>query len=215
MPVGALFSDIGQRVVTLNKRDQRAFLASWLCRRGIVRGRVLDFGCGTGLFATTLRDAGLDYTGYDPDDANVRYAAWTYPDLPFTSRLGEVSGPFDLILANCCFHHIEDRELQEDVVPAVASRLAAGGTLLVIDALPLEPDATWRRRAFSLLELGARKRAGEEIERLLDGRFRVRERTVNRTYAFTLPGRGGSIYNDVVVLELVHRLPRSVEARRP
>ncbi len=56
----AFFNDVMQRLITLNKLEQRRQLLARL-RSLDVRpgGTALDFGCGTGLFAPTFQRAGL------------------------------------------------------------------------------------------------------------------------------------------------------------
>jgi 2-polyprenyl-3-methyl-5-hydroxy-6-metoxy-1,4-benzoquinol methylase len=64
----ALFNDVAQRLITLNKLGQRRNLLARLRALGLPPGgSALDFGCGTGLFAPTFQQAGLPYTGYDID----------------------------------------------------------------------------------------------------------------------------------------------------
>jgi len=67
--------------LTVKERQWPSFPAKQLLQRGLIRGAVLDFGCGTGVDVVFLRDRGFTVTGYDP-----HYA----PDYP--------QGKFDTIL---------------------------------------------------------------------------------------------------------------------
>ena len=202
----ALVSDVAQRLLTRNKIAQRRTLSEWV--RGLnlrTTARLLDFGCGTGLFARTLRRAGPEYCGYDPDAGAVRYARRVHPELTFVSRLEDAaaSAPYDVVVANCCFHHISDDDLRRETLPAIARMLAADSVVLLIDVLPLEQDASLLRRTFNRLEVGTNKRTGAEIERLLAGRFVVRSRRIQRDFLFAVAVQANPIYNDLIGYELV------------
>ena len=203
-------SDLAQRALTLNKLEQRRNLAASLRRLRLRPGAsILDFGCGTGLFAPTVRDAGLRYRGYDPDAAAVRYASRRYPGLPFVSRLDQAatSAPYDIVLANCCFHHIGDTELLNATLPVIADLMHDQSVFVLIDVLPLETDASTVRRIFNRFEQGTFKRTVGELERLLAGRFVVRLKRIQRFFVLSAPSALNPLYNDVVQFELV--LPSS------
>ena len=69
--------------LTAKERDRASFPTRKLWRMGLIRGRVLDFGCGLGADVDFLRTKGMDVTGYDP-----HYS----PDYP--------EGRFDTILCH-------------------------------------------------------------------------------------------------------------------
>jgi SAM-dependent methyltransferase len=107
----ALFHDVAQRVISLNKLEQRRHLRERLRALALPEGALaLDFGCGTGLFAPAFQAAGLRYVGYDIDPRLVGYARRLYGGARFVSIEEELraAAPFDLIVANCSFHHIAD-----------------------------------------------------------------------------------------------------------
>ncbi len=52
--------------LTAQKRQRASFALRYLLSRQLIRGRVLDFGCGLGADVTFLRRRGFDATGYDP-----------------------------------------------------------------------------------------------------------------------------------------------------
>lgn len=205
IPVPAIISDVAQRALTLNKLEQRRYLSASVRRLNLRSGaRILDFGCGTGLFARTLHRAGLEYCGYDPDAAAVRYARRLYPGLTFVSRLEHAASaaPYDAVLANCCFHHIDDDGLLNTTLPAIARLMQRDSVFLLVDVLPLEKDASAIRRLFNRFERGASKRTGAELERLLAGRFVVRSQRIQRFFALSASVSANPVYNDVIQYDL-------------
>jgi trans-aconitate methyltransferase len=206
IPLHALVSDLAQRLVTFNKLEQRRHLARSIRQLQPRTGaRLLDFGCGTGLFARTLHGLGLTYWGFDPDVAAVQYASWLYPDLRFVSAIedAEAAAPYDVVLANCCFHHISDRDLHETTLPTIARLMSSDATLLLCDVLPLEEGASVIRRLYNTFEQGAARRTASELERLLADRFAVRARRVQRSFVLSAAVPVNPVYNDLIVYELV------------
>src|SRR5262249_45363449 len=135
--IWAWVNDVAQRILTLNKREQRAAVRMLLGQAGWATGaRVLDFGCGTGLFATTLAKNGSSYVGYDIDKRLVEYASRLYAPLLFTNEQEVVDsrGPYDCVLANCCFHHIADPDAVR-ALEFIRSNLGPRGRFVMIDVL--------------------------------------------------------------------------------
>lgn len=52
--------------MTAKRRDSMSAPARWLHKAGLLRGRVLDLGCGYGRDTDDLRQMGVDIVGYDP-----------------------------------------------------------------------------------------------------------------------------------------------------
>ena len=52
--------------LAIKERKSLSYPTRRLLSMGLVRGRVLDFGCGTGIDVAFLRKQGLEVTGYDP-----------------------------------------------------------------------------------------------------------------------------------------------------
>jgi 2-polyprenyl-3-methyl-5-hydroxy-6-metoxy-1,4-benzoquinol methylase len=203
--IPAAIGDLAQRAITLNKHQQRRSLIASLQRLQLRTGaRILDFGCGTGLFAPALRDAGFDYCGYDPDIASVRYASRRYPSLRFVAGLEDAaaSAPYDVILANCCFHHIADEELVSVTLPGIAGMMRRDSVFVLIDVLPLDARASAVRRVFNWFEQGSHKRTAGAFERLLAGRFLIRSHRTMRFFALSAATAANPVYNDVIQLEL-------------
>ena len=199
--IQAALNDLFQRIVTLNKVEQKALLRSRLTALQLPEGRhVLDFGCGTALFAPVFRDAKLEYYGYDIDERLIAYANRLYDRGRFTNSQDDLRAvrPFDLILANCCFHHMDDVTLAEELV-RIESLLNLTGILLVIDILLPREDSFLPRKLFRKLERGAYVRTLEDYRTLIEKRFLVQKCTIERSHLFSI--RNFPIYNDLAVFE--------------
>jgi len=196
----ALLNDIFQRVLTSNKWEQRRNLALNLNALPLKPGsRCLDFGCGTALFAPVFLKSNMRYYGYDIDDHLLRYAARIYGKAQFTSSLDELkaTAPFDLILANCCFHHIESDILYTGL-GKLKTMLAYDGTFIMIDILLPRDDPHWLRNQFRKLEKGAFIRSCDDYEALVKSHFYILQSKTERSHLFSL--NKSPIYNDLRVL---------------
>ena len=198
----AFYNDVAQRLITLNKLEQRRHLLDRLRALRLPReSAALDFGCGTGLFAPTFRRAGLRYLGYDIDPRLVAYARWLYRYGRFISTEAELraAAPFEVIVATCCFHHIADDTLSTELA-RMRSLLADGGTFVMIDiVLPPGPDPSFLRRQFRKLERGAFVRQPDQYRAIVERHFRVRRVDRDRSHVVSLPRN--PVYNDLVILE--------------
>ena len=85
-----------------------------LHRRGLIKGRVLDFGSGRGEDAKWLRSQGFQVASFDPHHGPKR--------LP--------SGTFDTVLSTYVLNVLPQRE-QDKAVAAIRRKLAPGGEALV------------------------------------------------------------------------------------
>ncbi len=96
--------------LTVKEREKPSFPAKIVSERGLIKGNVLDFGCGLGKDLNYFRNKGFEVTGYDP-----HYA----PDYPDES--------FDTIL---CFYvlNVLLPEEQADVLMAVSELLKPDGS---------------------------------------------------------------------------------------
>jgi ATP adenylyltransferase len=95
--------------LTIKEREWPSFPTKYLQSHGLIKGRVLDFGCGTGVDVEFLRGKGHDVIGYDP------YYA---PDYP--------TGRFDTILCHYVLNVLLPEE-QVAVLMAVSELLEPGG----------------------------------------------------------------------------------------
>lgn len=105
-----------------------------------VRGRLLDIGCGTGLFLAEVlhRHPGLEVVGLDLSQAMLDHAAQRCRDWPQrawvvrgdSQRLPFQDDSFDVVTCSHSFHHYPD---QRRVVGEMHRVLRPGGQLLLID----------------------------------------------------------------------------------
>jgi ubiquinone/menaquinone biosynthesis C-methylase UbiE len=104
--------------------------------------RVLDIGCGTGTFATTLKQRypGVEVTGLDPDPkalARARSKAEQAKvsigfDQGFADSLEYPAASFDLVFSSFMFHHLEG-STRERTLREVRRVLKPGGSLYLLD----------------------------------------------------------------------------------
>ena len=200
MMIQAFINDLFQRVITGNKWEQRYSLSGYLKALNLKPGsRCLDFGCGTALFAPVFKAAKLNYYGYDIYQHLLDYASLIYKKTYFTSSLDdlEASAPFDLILANCCFHHIDSRTLGAEL-HNISTLLADDGTFIMIDILLPQNDSFWLRKLFRKLERGAFVRTDIDYSMLIKRHFTIIQQNIERSHVFSL--RNNPVYNDQLVL---------------
>ncbi len=95
--------------LTAKERDKLSFPMSWLYRKGKIKGRILDYGCGHGSDVEILKEKGVDVFGYD------KYYFKEIPD-----------GSFDTITCIYVLNVIQPIE-QTDVLLEVSRLLKPGG----------------------------------------------------------------------------------------
>lgn len=200
--VRAMTNDLAQRIITLNKFEQKRTLSRWVATLPIPDGgRVLDFGCGTGLFANVFSEKGFEYWGYDIADHLVRFASSLHKKSTFTSSRESLKrgAPFDLILANCCFHHIDDRTLDNEL-SALRGLLSDNGTFLMIDILLVENVSSLPHKLFMKLERGKHVRTAQGYRERVNCHFSVAREATVRSHVLSLKHRRNPLYNDLLVL---------------
>lgn len=113
--------------------------------RGMLRGRVLVPGCGTGHDVRELARAGCEVTGLDVAPLAIERARAHPPAGRETYVLGDLFAPprdfpaaFDGVFEHTCFCAI-DPARRTDYVKAVATVLRPGGRLMAV--FYAEPDA--------------------------------------------------------------------------
>lgn len=104
--------------------------------------RVLDIGCGTGTFATLLKQRfpGVEVTGVDPDPkalARARHKAEQARvsiqfDRGFADSLAYPADSFDLVFSSFMFHHVEGSKRQK-TLSEVGRVLKPGGIFYLLD----------------------------------------------------------------------------------
>ncbi|HRV61117.1 MAG: methyltransferase domain-containing protein [Solirubrobacterales bacterium] len=112
-------------------------------RRILPSGKVLDVGCGTGVVAGRLAEAGYEVTGVDPSAGMLRYVEEHAPgvtaiegsatDLPFED------GTFDLTMCVAVLHHIIEPEAVHQSLVEMVRVTKPGGLVLVWDHNPRNP----------------------------------------------------------------------------
>jgi SAM-dependent methyltransferase len=132
--------------------------------------RVLDVGCGPGTNTRHFADQG--YVGIDINPRYIEYArrrfGRTFIVADVTRYQIEDEEPFDLVLVNSFFHHIND-ENTDRILSHLATLIAEGGHLYVLDLIL---PANWSpARALAELDRGDHPRPFDQWKRLLGRHF--------------------------------------------
>jgi SAM-dependent methyltransferase len=111
-------------------------------------GTVLDLGCGTSGNVAYLARHGWDATGVDFSGAAIKKAqrdagglagaTFIRGDVTKLTRQG-ITGPFDLVIDNGCYHSLPDAE-KSAYVREVAAVTKRGAPLLMWEGIRLKPD---------------------------------------------------------------------------
>lgn len=199
----AMINDLAQRLLTLNKFEQRSQLRCFLDSLNLPENcHVLDFGCGTGLFAAMFQKRGMNYTGYDIDEQLIEYAKHLYPLSFFTTQKTQMMkfGPYDLILINCCTHHIPDDVLDIEL-EILRSSLRPAGICVLVDILKMESETEPKvHKWFMKLEQGRHLRTRDEYLDKMSSHFCIKTETAWRSHLFSCSHRLNPLYNDLIVI---------------
>jgi SAM-dependent methyltransferase len=133
-----------------------------LCLRG--HRRVLEIGCGFGLFGCyfAARDPRVSWHGLDLNARRIEMARGAAARLQLGNAHFEtgdarerlaVEGEFDAVLMMDLLHHIPD-ESKRQLLVAVLSRLAPGGSLIIKD---VTRDPSWKLFFTWLLDVAMTK----------------------------------------------------------
>ncbi len=132
-------------------RPQPVFQA--LADSGVIRGRVLDVGCGTGEHALMTAALGLDATGVDSSPTAISRAEAKASERGLTARflvwnaleLASLGGPFDTVLDSGLFHVFNDHDRQR-FVESLRSVVPAGGRYFMLCCSERQPGDFGPRR---------------------------------------------------------------------
>lgn len=166
--------NILRRIVEADFHGEHEVIANELAPRLDTTRRFLDFGCGTGEFASAFPAA--QYVGIDPAAGYIRFAgrarrgAFSAMD---GTRLALQTASFDAALVLGVFHHLPDA-LVRDAVAELHRVLKPAATLLVMEDVP--PPDRWNvaGHAMHWLDRGGFIRSDADYRALLAPQFTPR-----------------------------------------
>ena len=160
-------------------RPQPAFVR--LAEKGLLAGRVLDSGCGTGEQTLLAAAHGADAVGVDVSGLAVRRAGQKAAERGLVARfevgdalrLADLGLTFDVIIDSGVFHVFDD-ENRATYVSSLASVLRSGGRCYLACFSDRQPG-TWGPRRVSQDELRAAFSRGWDVVRIEPAAFDVNE----------------------------------------
>ncbi len=109
-------------------------------KRLLPDGKVLDVGCGTGVVAGRLAEAGYDVTGVDPSAGMLAYVEEHAPRVKVSegsaTELPFADGSFDLTMCVAVMHHIAEPDAVHRSLGEMVRVTRPGGLILVWDHNP-------------------------------------------------------------------------------
>lgn len=153
-------------------RPQPAF--SELVDRGVIGGRVLDIGCGTGEHALMAAAAGLDATGIDAAPTAIALAREKAAQRSLDARfevvdaldLTGLGARFDTVL-DCGLFHVFDDDARTRFVASLASVVVPGGRYFMLCFSDKQPG-DWGPRRVSEAELRHSFESGWRVDSIED-----------------------------------------------
>ena len=106
-------------------------------------GVALDVGCGTGVLAARLADAGFDVVGVDPSDGMLAQLRARAPRVRAVHGSGSAlpfeDASFDLVLSVATLHHIADPDDVRATLAEMVRVVKPSGRVVVWDHNPRNP----------------------------------------------------------------------------
>jgi cyclopropane fatty-acyl-phospholipid synthase-like methyltransferase len=148
-----------------------------LAEAGLIRGQVLDAGCGTGEHVLMVSERGLEATGIDASARAIARAQEKATELGLVARflvldalrMEELGDRFDTVLDSGLFHIFDD-ERRAGYVEALASVLERGGHYFMCCFSDRQPG-DWGPRRVTENEIRSAFSTGWEVESIEATRF--------------------------------------------
>jgi len=152
-PIKSMVGDNPEVFIEVKARWLLANLAQHAARAPLAAGpqRLLDFGCGAGLFLQVLRRLGFAGVLHGCEISSGMLAeavrTWSAGALPVfapfvNGTLPYADAAFDVVLASAVFHHITPGE-REVSYTEMARVLKSGGRCYVFEHNPYNPVTRW------------------------------------------------------------------------
>ena len=156
-----------------------------LADRGLLAGRLLDAGCGTGEHTLLAASCGADATGVDISPTAIGRARGKAAERGITARFevanvldpGQAGTGYDTVLDSGLFHVFNDADRIE-YVAGLAAALRAGGTCYLMCFSDRQPGDVGPRRVTEA-ELRAAFAVGWEVTGIAADAFKL---TINPWY---------------------------------